>query len=121
MDEKPLGKWTFEQLVSQATWQIIAEITKGTPLRSAVSVALDLAIRWSKEKEQQYMWQGQVGRQAEELMRLRTALHCAEAALADIGDADREPGDDLAWCESRAAEALPTVRAAMQAQKEKQE
>lgn len=41
------------------------------------------------------------------------ALVKAEAALADIGDADREPGDDLAWCERRAAEALPFVREAL--------
>ena len=32
-------------------------------------------------------------------------------ALADIGDADRELGDDLAWCERRAAEPLPMIRA----------
>jgi len=44
---------------------------------------------------------------------LRHALEIAEAALADIGDADREPGDDVAWCEARATEALPTVRAAL--------
>ena len=41
------------------------------------------------------------------------ALVKAEAALADIGDAEREPGDDLAWCERRAAEALPVVREAL--------
>ena len=41
------------------------------------------------------------------------ALKIAEAALADIGDADREPGDDIAWAERRAAEALPKVRAAL--------
>ena len=39
--------------------------------------------------------------------RLLDALAYAEAAL---GDADREPDDDLAWCESRAAQALPRVR-----------
>jgi hypothetical protein len=44
---------------------------------------------------------------------LRSALKIAEAALADIGDATREPGDDLAWCERRAAQALPAVRAAL--------
>lgn len=43
--------------------------------------------------------------------RLAEALRTAEAALADIGDADREPGDDVAWCERRAAQALPMVRA----------
>ncbi len=44
---------------------------------------------------------------------LRNALKTAEAALADIGDATREPGDDLAWCERRAAQALPEVRKAL--------
>ncbi len=48
-----------------------------------------------------------------EVEKLREALRLAEAALADIGDADREPGDDLAWCERRAAEPLPIVRAAL--------
>ena len=48
-----------------------------------------------------------------EIYRLRTALATAEAALADIGDSDREPGDDMAWCERRAALALPEVRAAL--------
>jgi hypothetical protein len=43
----------------------------------------------------------------------RAALKTAEAALSDIGDSDREPGDDLAWCERRAAQALPEVRAAL--------
>lgn len=41
---------------------------------------------------------------------LREALNIAEGALADIGDADREVTDDLAWCEQRAAEVLPSVR-----------
>jgi hypothetical protein len=44
---------------------------------------------------------------------LRLALKTAEAALADIGDATRETGDDLAWCEARAAQALPAVRKAL--------
>jgi len=43
------------------------------------------------------------------------ALVIAEAALADIGDADREPGDDLAWCEARAAQALKAPRTAITA------
>ena len=38
------------------------------------------------------------------------ALELAEAALADIGDAEREPGDDLAWAEARAAQDLPRLR-----------
>jgi hypothetical protein len=42
--------------------------------------------------------------------RLLDALAYAEAALGDIGDADREPGDDLQWCEERAAAALPRIR-----------
>jgi hypothetical protein len=38
------------------------------------------------------------------------ALELAEAGLSDIGDADREPGDDLAWAEARAAQDLPRIR-----------
>jgi hypothetical protein len=41
------------------------------------------------------------------------ALELAEAALADIGDAEREPGDDLAWAEARAAQHLPRIRAVL--------
>ena len=48
---------------------------------------------------------------------LRLALKTAEAALADIGDATREPGDDLEWCERRAAQALPAVRKALKGTK----
>ena len=48
-----------------------------------------------------------------ENQKLREALQVAEAALSDIGDADREPGDDLAWCERRAAQSLPLIRQAL--------
>lgn len=41
------------------------------------------------------------------------ALELAEAALADIGDATREPGDDMAWLENRARIALLLVRVAI--------
>jgi hypothetical protein len=41
------------------------------------------------------------------------ALELAEAALAGIGDAEREPGDDLAWAEARAAQDLPRIRAVL--------
>ena len=50
--------------------------------------------------------------------RLKEALRVAEAALADIGDADRELGDDLAWCERRAAEPLPMIRALLRDREE---
>lgn len=50
---------------------------------------------------------------AEQRAELLEALRLAEAALSDIGDADREPGDDLAWCERRAAKDLPSIRAAI--------
>ena len=45
--------------------------------------------------------------------KMREALQVAEAALSDIGDADREPCDDLAWCERRAAQDLPAIRQAL--------
>ena len=41
---------------------------------------------------------------------LLDTLSYAESALGDIGDADREPGDNLEWCEGRAAAALPRIR-----------
>jgi hypothetical protein len=41
------------------------------------------------------------------------ALELAESCLADIGDAEREPGDDLAWAEARAAGDLPRIRQAL--------
>jgi hypothetical protein len=47
------------------------------------------------------------------LEQLIRALELAEAALADIGDAEREPGDDLAWAEARAAQDLPRIRAVL--------
>lgn len=50
---------------------------------------------------------------AHEIEQLRKALFIAEAALSDIGDADREDGDDISWCENRAAAALPVVRTAL--------
>lgn len=52
------------------------------------------------------------------MAQLAGALFEAEAALSDIGDADREPGDDVAWCEARAAQALPVARAALTAYEE---
>jgi hypothetical protein len=53
----------------------------------------------------------------EVLQQALEALVTAEAGLADIGDADREPTDDLAWCEERAAQALAKPRAAIAALK----
>jgi len=50
-----------------------------------------------------------------EVERLKADLRFAEAALADIGDAEREEGDDIAWCERRAAKALPRIRATIRA------
>jgi hypothetical protein len=44
---------------------------------------------------------------------LLRALELAEAALADISDAEREPGDDIAWAERRAAQNLPRIRHAL--------
>lgn len=50
------------------------------------------------------------GRLEAKVDRLTEALRIAEAALADIGDADREPGDDVEWCERRASLGLRKVR-----------
>ena len=44
---------------------------------------------------------------------LGEAVGVAECALSDIGDATRLPTDDLDWAERRAANVLPSVRAAL--------
>jgi hypothetical protein len=70
------------------------------------------------EPDFSYFTEGQMHAHAADVSAaLRSALKTAEAALADIGDATREPGDDLAWCERRAAQALPAVRAALKGMK----
>jgi hypothetical protein len=46
------------------------------------------------------------------------ALEVAEAALEDIGYADREPGDDQPWAECRAALDLPKIRHVLQTWRE---
>ena len=74
----------------------------------AINRAIDATLDAQRERHKLAM----LGKDAQ-IEHLRAALAYAEAALADIGDADREPGDDLAWCERRAAEALPRVRAAL--------
>jgi hypothetical protein len=44
------------------------------------------------------------------LSKILSDLKSIEAALSDIGDADREPEDDVAWLEKRAAVVIPTAR-----------
>ena len=55
--------------------------------------------------------------QMREIGELREALRVAEAALADIGDAEGEDRHgnrvDVEWCECRANVALPIVRKAL--------
>lgn len=86
----------------------------------AVEECARLRSERDEAREQRVILVAQVGQLREISLRVErerdaalVALRYAEAALADIGDADREPGDDMAWCESRAAEALPRIRAAM--------
>lgn len=67
----------------------------------------------SQRPEALYLLGKAISDQAKRHNPLIEALKKAEAALADIGDGERLPGDDVAWCEARAAEALPVVRAAL--------
>jgi uncharacterized protein YukE len=64
------------------------------------------------------VWRGRAERADATIAELVAALETAEAALADVGDADREPGDDVAWREARTAKALPAARAALAKVKE---
>ena len=85
--------------------------TRATAAKDAEIEALRAECASAEENEAiEYKLRGEAEARAE---RLAEALRFAEAALADIGDADREPGDDVEWCERRAAQALPTVRAAL--------
>ena len=73
----------------------------------------DLCPRCGGELERANALEADLTAEREKVKVLRAALTIALGALADIGDADREPGDDLAWCERRAASVLPRVRHAL--------
>lgn len=74
---------------------------------------VELAARNSSVADYVKHWEGRVTTAEALNAELVEVLRKAKAALEDIGDADREPGDDLAWCEARAAEPLPLIRAAL--------
>jgi hypothetical protein len=117
---------------SDISGELIASLATSPPNPNVEADARRLAACWNacdgistEDLEQYYGHQGGVDAALHEASlrdqvnavaqrdELLAALLKAEAALADIGDADREPGDDIAWCEARAAEALPVVRAAI--------
>jgi len=83
-------------------------------VREAMTLALGAMERY-RAKRQDDRFDAEIEALREAMQMALDALVTAEAGLADIGDADREPGDDLAWCEARAAEALPKPRAAIAA------
>ena len=73
------------------------------------------AIDRNKAPEAIAAWNRRASQAAPAPSALVKALRTAEAALSDIGDAEREEGDDLAWCEGRAAKALPLIRPVLRA------
>jgi hypothetical protein len=94
--------WTLDDV-----YETIIHWDEGGGKRSRRELARRIVALWTHQPRRE--WQG-LTEQRDELL---AALKLAEAGLADIGDADREPGDDLAWCERRAAEPLPIIRAAI--------
>lgn len=52
MENKNLKDWTFDDVVNNATEQIIEGIAGGRSLRSTVYWILDLALRWREEQKQ---------------------------------------------------------------------
>lgn len=93
--------WNRRACVSSAAEALRAEVAEARDGWHMANGTADLAMKHRDAAEAR-------------AARLAEALRVAEAALADIGDADREPGDDVAWCERRAAQALPTARAALE-------
>jgi len=88
------------------------------PLYTATQLAAARQQGAEEERKNAHVWvAGIVEQRIAELERtnavLLEALKLAEAALSDIGDAEREPDDDVAWCEARAAQAIPQARAAI--------
>ena len=84
------------QFVSHFGWQVHADFARAlerelaTATRERDEARISVAMLWAAAK-------------------------LAESALADIGDSDHEPTDDLAWCELRAQRTLPVVRFALAA------
>ena len=48
--EKPLSEWTFQELVSVATWDVITGITQGHALKGLIHQALNFALIWKAEQ-----------------------------------------------------------------------
>ncbi len=82
-------------------------------MNERIPATVQLARIFAAADEDAAQEQTEIARLQAQVAELADALTCAEAALADIGDADREPGDDVQWCEQRAAAAIPAVRVAL--------
>ena len=99
----------FSYFTSNQMWDYAAAVSAG--LREQMSMMAQYGKQPRKDPDAEA--DKMIAALREQVQVLRDALKTAESALADIGDATREPGDDLAWCERRAALALPAVRKAL--------
>lgn len=77
---------------------------------AALKYKLEIIEQIKKEPQSSNERQQECDVRDKKIRELENALYIACCALEDIGDADREPGDDLEWCEQRAKQALPIVR-----------
>jgi hypothetical protein len=49
---KDLKDFTWEDLQTYCTWRLMEEITKGTPLKSAVWSVIDLTLMWKRAQDE---------------------------------------------------------------------
>lgn len=49
--DRPISEWTFQDLVSMATWDVIQGLTRGYALHGLIHQVLELALRWKAEQK----------------------------------------------------------------------
>jgi hypothetical protein len=48
--EKEFDKWTFDDLVKWASWEVVQGMLTGKGLNSTMHYVLDIALRWKEKK-----------------------------------------------------------------------
>jgi hypothetical protein len=48
--DKPFEKWTWEDLMTFACWEVITGITKGQTLRESMHRVLTMTVQWKPPK-----------------------------------------------------------------------
>lgn len=48
--QKPVGEWTFDELFTMVTWQVMEGMVCGQSLRSSIYAGINLTLRWAAER-----------------------------------------------------------------------